>query len=110
MTTILQTRHARAALAALLVVGAMGIGLAEARGPWTATQSNTYGWQLMTSQERVEHQNQMRSLKTYEECKAFQAQHHETMMERAREKGVALPMGKGGAYGCDNLEARGLLQ
>jgi hypothetical protein len=53
--------------------------------------SNTSGWALMTRQERIEHQSQIRSMKTYEECKAYVEQHHTQMVERAKEKGRAAP-------------------
>ena len=38
-------------------------------------QNNTRGWTLMTPEERTAHREKMLSLKTYEECKAFQADH-----------------------------------
>ena len=84
-------------------------GLALARGPWAANQGNTVGWQMMTSAERTEHQIKMRSFKTYDECKAYQQEHHTQMEARAKEKGVTLPaMGPG--YGCDNMKKRGFLK
>lgn len=95
--------------AALVGLVLSGAGIAQARSPWRATQANTFGWQLMTPEERIEHQTRMRSFKTYEECKAYQEQHHKQMEERAREKGVTLPpMGPG--HGCDNMKARGYLK
>jgi hypothetical protein len=84
-------------------------GLALARGPWAANQGNTWGWQLMTPEERIEHQNKMRSFKTYEECKAYQEEHHKQMEARAKEKGVTLPP-MGPRYGCDNMKARGYIK
>jgi len=84
-------------------------GLALARGPWAASQANTWGWQLMTPAERTEHQTKMRSFKTYDECKAYQEEHHKQMEERAKEKGVTLPP-MGSRYGCDNMKARGFLK
>jgi len=84
-------------------------GLALARGPWAANQGNTWGWQLMTPAERTEHQTKMRSFKTYDECKAYQEEHHTQMEARAKEKNVTLPaMGSG--YGCDNMKKRGYLK
>lgn len=47
----------------------------------------TPGWSLMTVPERNEHRDRMRAMKSYEECKAYQAQHHEQMAARAKEKG-----------------------
>jgi hypothetical protein len=43
----------------------------------------------MTPQERNEHRDRMRAMKTYEECKTYQAQHHEQMAARAKERGGA---------------------
>jgi hypothetical protein len=51
----------------------------------------TPGWTLMTEQERNEHREKMRSLRTYEECKAYRQQHHDQMAARAKERGVASP-------------------
>jgi len=47
----------------------------------------TPGWALMTSTERNEHRERMRSMKTHEECKAYMEQHHEQMAARAKERG-----------------------
>jgi hypothetical protein len=61
------------------------------RGPgprWGA--DFTHGWALMTPAERTEHQQRMRSIKTYEECKTYMEQHREQMAARAKEKGKAL--------------------
>jgi hypothetical protein len=68
-----------------------------------------FGSQLMTEQERIEHRNRMRSLKTYEEREAFRLEHHKKMLERAKARGVMLPeepmprggmmMGPGGGMG-----------
>lgn len=96
-------------LLATAFVGGLSIAAAQAapRGPWVAEQGNTWGWQLMTPQERIEHQNKMRSFKTYEECKAYMEEHHKQMQARAKEKGATLPAWKPGMYGCDNMKARG---
>ena len=84
-------------------------GLALARGPWAANKGNTVGWQLMTLEERTEHQNKMRSFKTYADCTAYQEDHHKLMEARAKEKGITLPV-MGSHYGCDNMKARGYLK
>lgn len=94
---------------ALVLAGSLAAGSALARGPWMASKGNTWGWQLMTPEERIEHQNKMRSFKTYDECKAYQEEHHKQMEERAKEKGVTLPA-MGARYGCDNMKARGFLK
>lgn len=79
-----------------------------AAGPWRAGEANSHGWQFMTPDERIEHQRRMRSFATYEECKAYQAEHHALMAERARRSGVELtPKAQSG---CDQLRARGRLR
>ncbi len=55
------------------------------------TQSNVYGWQLMTQQERAEYGARMRSLRTAQERERFRLEHHERMQERARARGITLP-------------------
>ena len=55
------------------------------------TQSNVYGWQLMTRQERAEYRARMRSLRTAQERERFRREHHERMQERARTRGITLP-------------------
>lgn len=54
-------------------------------------QEQMFGSQLMTPEERIEHRDKMRSLKTQEEREAFRLEHHKKMLERAKEKGVTLP-------------------
>ncbi len=79
-----------------------------AAGPWRAVESNSYGWQFMTTEERIEHQRRMRAFQTYEECKAYQAEHHSLMEERARQSGgVLTPKAQSG---CDQMRARGRLK
>lgn len=51
----------------------------------------TYGWSMMSSQERNEHQERMRSMKTYEECKAYMERHHAEIAARAQAQGGTLP-------------------
>ena len=54
-------------------------------------QERAYGWNLMTPEERAEHQNKMRSLKNEQEREQFRIEHHKKMQERAKEKGALLP-------------------
>ena len=54
-------------------------------------QEQVYGWQLMTPEERAEHRDKMRSIKSNEEREKFRLEHHKEMEERARERGVTLP-------------------
>lgn len=69
---------------------------------------NTPGWTLMTAQERVANQNKMREVKTYEECKMMQAEQHQMMQTRAKEKGVTLNAPRQNA--CENMKARGFIK
>ena len=54
-------------------------------------QNPIYGYDLMTAEERTEHRNKMRSLKTWEEREQFRKEHHEQMQARAKERGITLP-------------------
>lgn len=54
-------------------------------------QSQVYGSQLMTREERIEYRTKMRSLKTREERDALQMEHHQNMQERAKAMGKTLP-------------------
>lgn len=57
----------------------------------SAQEEPIYGQQLMTEQERAEHREQMRNLRTEQEREAFRQEHHERMQQRAEERGVTLP-------------------
>lgn len=82
---------------------------AEARPwRWQGDQKNTYGWQLMSPVERTEHQAKLRSFTEYEACKEYVDGHHKQMEERAREKGVAVPVMRRNP--CDTMKARGILK
>lgn len=61
-----------------------------ARGPWRASEGNTSGWHLMSPKERLAHQAQIRSFKTYAACHAYQLAHHQQMQARAAAQGTAL--------------------
>jgi hypothetical protein len=50
----------------------------------------TPGWELMTWKERNEHRKKMRSMKNYEDCKSYLAQHHEKMAERSKTRGTPM--------------------
>lgn len=66
-----------------------------ARGPLRASDANTSGWDLMTPQERLAHQTRIRGFKTLEDCRSYQAEHHQAMLLRAQAQGVALnPKGR----------------
>lgn len=84
----------------LLLVSA---GPSFGRGPWHANASNTPGWQLMTPQERLEHQARVRGFTNYDECRAYQLRHHQLMEERAMQHHLALA-GEGRDF-CARLKA-----
>ncbi|MDD2925090.1 hypothetical protein [Rhodoferax sp.] len=71
-------------------------------------KNNTPGWSLMTAEERRAFQTKMHAVKTYEECKLLQTEHHTAMEARAKEKGVTLPTPR--QNGCDNMKARGFIK
>jgi len=87
---------------AAALVGLLLLDTASARGPWRASEANTRGWQLMSPEERIEHQRRIRSFTTLEECRSYQLFHHRLMEERARQRGVALP--GGGQDICAHLQ------
>lgn len=84
-------------------MGGMGPGGKGMR--YRFNQDNTPGWSLMTPEERTAHREKMMSAKTYEDCKAAQAEHHKQMEARAKEKGATLPAPRQNA--CDRMKARG---
>ncbi|MBW4055679.1 MAG: hypothetical protein HIU83_09785 [Proteobacteria bacterium] len=75
---------------------------------WTGNAQNTAGWQLMTPEERTEHQAKLRSFTEYNACKEYVVEHHKKMEERAKEKGVAVPVMRRNP--CDMMKARGMLK
>ena len=70
---------------ALLVPAVAGAQTATSDGP------PVYGSQLMTEQERQEHQQRMRNAPSDEERQQLRVEHHNRMQERARQQGVTLP-------------------
>lgn len=90
---------------AILLIGVLSVGTAVARGPWRASEENTRGWQLMTPDERIEHQRRVRGYSTLEACRAYQESHHRLMEERARQRGLPLP--GGGRDVCRHLRKDG---
>jgi len=91
-----------------------GMGPGAGRGPaakasrFRFNRDNTYGWKLMTAQERTAHRDKMLAAKTYDECKAVQDEQRALMEARAKEKGTTLPAPR--QNGCDRMKARGLLK
>jgi len=62
--------------------GGMGHGM----GP-----NDTMGWSMMSPQERQEHRAKMMSFTSAKECRAYVAQHHRLMQERAKARGASIP-------------------
>ena len=92
-----------------LVAAAIAAAPALAQGPrYRFNQDNAAGWSLMTPAERTDHQNKMLAAKTYDECKAVQAENHKVMEARAKEKGKTLGTPRYNA--CDQMKAQGLLK
>ena len=78
------------------------------RGMMAYNQGNMRGWELMTPEERSKFQQQMRAVKTYDECVTVQTEHRGAMEVRAKEKGVTLQTPRQNV--CENLKARGMVQ
>ena len=85
-----------------LIIGLLLSSATSARGPWRASEANTRGWELMSPEERIEHQTRIRSFTTLEECRNYQVSHHQLMEERAQQRGLALA-GSGRDI-CDHLK------
>jgi len=77
-------------------------------GRFSSNQQNTYGWQLMTSQERAEHQTKLRSFTDVASCEAYVMEHHQVMEEKAKAKGITLLVRRQDP--CAMMKARGLLK
>lgn len=52
---------------------------------------DTPGWSMMTRQERQDHRTKLRAMTGYAECKAYMDQHHQQMVERAKDKKRSVP-------------------
>jgi hypothetical protein len=98
---IVEAKMRNSAAAVLGVIIFVG-GPAGAAGPWRADEGNTRGWQLMSPQERIEHQARVRGFTDYQACQAYRAQHHQEMVERATKRGLSLPTS--GRDICDHLK------
>lgn len=85
-----------------------GPGGGPGGGRFALGANNTPGWSLMSAEERAAHQQKMWSFGSYDECKAYQAEHHAQMVSRAQEQGKTLPALRANA--CDRMKARGQLK
>lgn len=86
-----------AALAALTLAGTSAQAQdqtrdqAQDRTQQTLRDQDMYGYQMMSPAERDEYRNRMRTATTAEERERIRAEHHERMVQRARERGITLP-------------------
>ena len=71
-----------------------------------ADQSQIYGSQIMTQQERNEFQGRLRNARTEKERNQIRNEHHQKMQQRAKKQGYTLPdkppakgAGRGQGYG-----------
>jgi hypothetical protein len=105
----MKTLNRKLLLTAAVLAATLGaVGVEAAPGRYRFQQDNTPGWTLMTPAERTEFQNKMWAAKTYDECKAIQAEHRATIEARAQEKGVTLNVPHRNA--CDQMKARGFVK
>ena len=93
------------------MLGALSLpaGMAMAADPLPAqvmaeaqVKEQIYGSQLMSQEERAEYHAKMRAAKTDEESVLLRKEHHQSMQERAKTRGVTLPdepPAKGGGMG-----------
>ncbi len=86
----------------------MGGGMGPGGGRFAIDKDNTVGWSLMTQEEHVAHREKMWSFKNYDECKAYQLEHHQLMETRAKAQGKKIVPPRMNA--CDRMKARGVIQ
>lgn len=86
----------------------MGGGMGPGGGRFAIGNDNTVGWALMTQEEHAAHRQKMWSFKSYDECKAYQLEHHQVMEARAKEQGKTIAPPRFNA--CDRMKARGVIK
>lgn len=52
---------------------------------------DTYGWSMMTAEERQAHDARMQGFTDRKSCEAYVAEHHRLMSERAAQRGMGMP-------------------
>lgn len=85
-----------------------GMGPGKGGGRFAIDNDNTVGWVLMTQEERNAHRQKMWSFKNYDECKAYQLEHHQAMEAKAKAQGKTIVPPRFNA--CDSMKARGVIQ
>lgn len=68
---------------------AAGLALAADPAPQTE-ETQVYGSQLMTRQERAEHRAKMRAARSVEERQQIRSEQHASMKQRAQERGLVI--------------------
>lgn len=63
----------------------------QARAQTEIQDQDIYGYRLMTPKERDEHRARMWAAETNQEREQIRREHHDQMVERAKERGVAIP-------------------
>ncbi|PWV65878.1 hypothetical protein [Plasticicumulans acidivorans] len=81
------------------------VSLPASARPWKEKYDNTYGYALMSLDERIALREHMRSLHSLNECRAYQAEHRRQMNARAKAQGKTLPAPHWDA--CAQLRALG---
>lgn len=95
------------------VLGGVALALVAAMPVMAEDDAPVFGHQLMTQEELQEHRRMMQGFDTPEERQAYREEHHQRMLERARERGVTLPEepgmpGKGMRRGMDMDNGHGM--
>lgn len=94
---------------AVLCTAALAVSSAFAhQWCWSCDQCNTYGWQLMTPEERKEHQAKLAGFTAYSDCKEYLDTRRREMEVRAREKGIELAVMEQNP--CDEMKGKGILK
>jgi len=117
MTTISRTLMTFAAVMSVTTafaqpgpgMGSSGMGDPGSGWKGWAWDGNTVpGWQMMTTDERAEHQHKMRNMKTVDDCEVYHKEHRQLMEQRAKDKGVTLAMPQRDP--CEMMKARGIIK
>lgn len=93
----------QASPAAVLAATLGAVGAHAARAVTVSSRTTP----LMAPAERMEFQNKMWAAKTYDECKAIQAEHRTAITTRAQEEGVTLNVSCREA--CDQMRSGGFV-
>lgn len=72
---------------------------------WTCDQDNTVGWQIMTPEERKDHQDRLTNFSSYSSCRDYIDTHNQIMEERAKKSGISQPAMRENP--CDTIRAKG---